>query len=565
MFLLETLQKHKSLQRFKPFLVSYEDGVVKQFSYGDAFDEAQRWAEILSRSLVQKDDVVFISLKHRHEIYFCFLGAMWLGAIPTIIPFPTPKQDKDIYWREYRTMFAQVSPRALVTYADNISAIRDALEGQPCTILDVDDPLFATAETISDLKPVRRLPNDTALLQFSSGTTGLRKGVMLSHEQIDLHMAVYSHAIGFGPQDVVASWLPLYHDMGLIACFLLPLYAGATIISLDAFDWVTKPWTLLQVMDIYRATFTWVPNFALQHIVRTLPRELTFDLRHVRAIINCSEVCKPETVSAFLDAMCIYGLRPEQVQTSYGMAEAVFSVTQSSIDSAPRTVAVDRYLLEHFSRARIVDPLYRNGRTFLSCGRIHECFEVRIAPLSSTDEVSEGSAEACSADINVGELQIRGGYLFSGYFRNDDATKAATIDEWYRTGDIGFIDAGELFVCGRLKEMLIVHGRNYYANDIESIVSNVDGVKPGRAVAFSVDDVDSGSEEVIVMAEGDVFDHEARTVLQRTIKIAVFDRMELTVKSVVIVTPGTLVKTTSGKLCREMNKARFNQPEYAKA
>uniref|UniRef100_UPI0022506754 AMP-binding protein n=1 Tax=Dyella silvatica TaxID=2992128 RepID=UPI0022506754 len=487
MFLLDTLKKHKSAHRFKPFLVSYENGLARQFSYGDAFDETLRWAALLRRHSVRKGDIVFVALKHRHEIYFCFMGAMWLGAIPSIIPFPTPKQDLDIYWHEYRTMFAQVEPRLLLTYGDNVPAVRDALGNQSCVVLDLDDPAIGLDHAVPQLDPVDGNPHDTALLQFSSGTTGMRKGVMLTHGQLAQHMTTYSRTIDFRAEDIVASWLPLYHDMGLIACFLLPLHAGATIISLDAFDWVAQPSKLLQTLETYRATFAWMPNFALQHVVRTLPEEQNFDLRHVRAIINCSEVCRPQTMQSFLSAMLDHGLRPEQLQTCYGMAEAVFAVSQSTLDAVPRTVTVDRYLLERYSRVRMVEPIYRNGQTFVSCGPILDGLEVKVVPLATASNDSPDKPPPATGDIEVGELHIRGNYLFSGYFRNEEATAAAMLDGWYNSGDIGFIDAGELFVCGRLKEMLIVHGRNYYANDIEGIVSHINGIKPGRAVAFSIE------------------------------------------------------------------------------
>jgi len=565
MFLLEALLRHETQQRFKPFLVSCEEGLTRQFTFGDAIDETRRWAHILSRSQVRKGDIVFIALRHRHEIYFCFLGAMWLGAVPAVIPFPTPKQDVGVYWREYSAMFAQINPRALVTYADNVPAIRDAMVDPTCVIVDVDDAAVTGVAPLSDAKPAGVAPGDTAFLQFSSGTTGRRKGVMLSHEQIDRHMEAYSRALGFGARDVVASWLPLYHDMGLVACFLLPLHAGATIVSLDAFEWVAKPWSLLQAMSTYRATFAWLPNFALQHIVRTLPDECVFDLRHVRAFINCSEVCRPDTVHAFLDATRMHGVRSEQLQTSYAMAETVFAAAQSSLEHAPRAVAVDANLLDRFSRARLVDPSYRNARTFLSCGRAIGDLEVRIVPPASSDASEEHPGDRISGEIDVGEIQIRGDYLFSGYFCNPDMTRAVMADGWYRTGDVGFIESGELFVCGRLKEMLVVHGRNYYAHDIEAIAGGVAGVRPGRVVAFGIDDANSGSEEAIVLAETDVVDVEARAALQRDLKAAVFDRMELTVKSVVLVIPGTLVKTTSGKLCRGTNKTRYLQPECAEA
>jgi fatty-acyl-CoA synthase len=563
MFLLEALKRHETRHRFKPFLVSCENGLTKQFSFGDALAQTRRWAHILDQAQVRQGDIVFIALQHRHEIYFCFLGAMWLGAVPAIIPFPTPKQDTALYWHEYKAMFAQVKPRALVTYRENIPALREALAGQACAVLDADDPELIGVVALHDPEPVAVAPGEPAFLQFSSGTTGLRKGVALSHAQVAQHMAAYSRVLGFDGKEVVASWLPLYHDMGLIACFLLPLHAGATIVSLDAFEWVAQPWRLLQAMDTYRATFAWLPNFALQHMVRTLPAEAAFDLRHVRAFINCSEVCKPETVRGFLDAMRVYGVRPEQLHTSYAMAEAVFAVTQSPLERAPRTIAVDASLLDRFSRARFVDPSYRNGRSFLSCGKVLDDLEVRIVPQAGS--TADNVHTAVPGEIAVGEIQVRGGYLFSGYFRNDEATHAAMTEGWYRTGDIGFIEGGELFICGRLKEMLIVHGRNYYANDIEAIVGSVAGIRPGRSVAFGIDDPDSGSEEAIVLAETAATDTTVRAALQRDVKGAVFNRLDLTLKSVVLVGPGTLVKTTSGKLCRGTNKTRYLQPEPVEA
>lgn len=528
-------------------------GAARQYSYADALLETRRWAQILSQNGVQQGDRVFIALTHRPEIYFCFLGAMWIGVVPTIIPFPTPKQDPAIYWAEYRSMFAQVEPRALVTYAANIEPVTAALAGLPCAVIDVDAPDVAYAEALASCDPLPADPDGIAVLQFSSGTTGLRKGVIFSHGQIARHMQAYAGAIGFSARDTVASWLPLYHDMGLIACFLLPLHCGATIVALDAFEWVAKPWSLLEAIETYKARFTWLPNFAFNHIVRTLPDDRVFNLGGVRAFVNCSEVCRPDTLQQFAEAMRAHGVRPEQLQVSYGMAEAVFAVTQTELGQPPRTVAVDRRLLETSRIVRVVDGSHGNDRqSFLSCGKIVGDLDVRIVPLDDTPGATTDDAD----ENRAGEIEVRGGHLFSGYFRNEAASEAAIADGWYRTGDLGFIHEGELFVCGRKKEMLIVHGRNYYAHDIEAIVSGVAHVKPGRAVVFSVEDAGSASEEAVVLLETEPSSPTDHRTLQRAVKAAIFDRMELTVRSVVVVAPGSLVKTTSGKLSRAQNKAR---------
>jgi fatty-acyl-CoA synthase len=551
--LLARFKSHASNAAFKPFLLMLSAGTARQYSYADALLETRRWAQVLSQNGVQQGDRVFIALTHRPEIYFCFLGAMWIGATPTIIPFPTPKQDPVIYWAEYQSMFAQVEPRALVTYAANIESVTAALAGLPCAVIDVDAPEVAYVEALAFCEPLHADPDGIAVLQFSSGTTGLRKGVMLSHGQIARHMDAYTRAIGFGARDTIASWLPLYHDMGLIACFLLPLHCGATIVALDAFEWVARPWSLLEAIETYKAGFAWLPNFAFHHIVRTLPEDRVFKLGGVRAFVDCSEICRPDTLQQFAEAMRAHGVHPEQLQVSYGMAETVFAVTQTQLGQPPRAVAVDRRLLETSRIVRVIDGSHGNDRqSFLSCGKIVGDLDVRIVPLDDTP-----GATADDADENrAGEIEVRGGHLFSGYFRNKAASEAAIADGWYRTGDLGFIHEGELFVCGRKKEMLIVHGRNYYAHDIEAIVSGVAHVKPGRAVVFSVEDAGSGSEEAVVLLETEPSSPTDHRALQRAVKAAIFDRMELTVRSVVVVAPGSLVKTTSGKLSRAQNKAR---------
>lgn len=377
--LVDKLILHAANSPFKPFLVIQASGTTQQFSYRDALQETRRWAQILAHCGAQREDRVFIALKHRAEIYFSFLGAMWIGAIPTIIPFPTPKQDPHLYWAEYTRMLSDVDPRVLVTYGDNVPNVRAALAGSTCVVLDADSQERLHTSAAQPHDRFAPEPDAIALLQFSSGTTGLRKGVALSHRQIARHMQAYGRAIEFGPGDTIASWLPLYHDMGLVACFLMPLSAGATIVSLDAFEWVAKPHMLLEAIETYRAGFIWLPNFAFHHILRTLPGDSTFKLGHVRAIINCSETCRPGSMEQFADIMAPHGVRREQLQVCYAMAETVFAVTQTALGRPPRTLAVDRRLIETSQRVRIVDASHQDARQFLSCGQIVGDLDIRIA------------------------------------------------------------------------------------------------------------------------------------------------------------------------------------------
>jgi acyl-CoA synthetase (AMP-forming)/AMP-acid ligase II len=340
--------------------------------------------------------------------------------------------------------------------------------------------------------------------------------------------------------------------MGLISSFLLPLSVGARIISLDAFEWVGRPALLLEVMQRHRATHTWMPNFAFNHLARTRPRGIRYDLSSMRAFISCSEPCKPEAFARFLTAFGQDGVADATLQSCYAMAETVFAVTQSSIGTSPHILHVDGSVLDRLERVDVVGPSVPGARGFVSNGGPMKGLEVRVSVPAGPVLLE---AESCSGF--AGEISVRGSYVFSGYFRNADATADAFDGEWYRTGDIGFIHDGALYICGRRKEILIVHGRNYYATDIEDAVGLATGVKPGRAVAFSIFDERTQSEEAVIVAETEMTDPAALADLRRAVKQAVFDRLELTPQRVELVGPGWLVKTTSGKVSRYDNLVRY--------
>lgn len=520
--IVHTLQRNARERPAAPWLLIASGALIKQFTYADAVDETRRMARMLTAWSIGRGDHVFIALTHRHEQYILFLAALWIGAVPTILAPPTPKQDPVLYWRDSTAMIAAVRPALIVTYAAHLPALRAATSTIGTPLLDIDDveaelepPIGA--DELAEPAPAR--PGDLPFLQFSSGTTGLRKGVMLGNASVEAALDAHGRALGLSSRDVMATWLPLYHDMGLIACFLMPTRAGATIVAMDPFEWVAEPWRLLEMIGRFRCTLAWLPNFALQHIVNTLPSDRRFDLSSMRAIVSSSEMCRPETFERFTDALAPHGLRPEQLAASYGMAETVMAVTQTPPGRLPRVVT-------------------RDGVRRMSCGPFLEGVGARI----STD----------------GEIEIdtRGSTVFSGYFQNPEGSAAALNGGWYRTGDLGFVDDGELFVTGRVKDVLIVHGRNYYAHDIETLAGGIPGIKPGRVVVFAVENRDVGSEEAICVAETTVPKHE-HAALRRTVKQAVFDHLGLTLRTVTLVGAGWIVKTTSGKMSRAENRARW--------
>jgi fatty-acyl-CoA synthase len=531
--LLERLSARAQAAPWTPALIVVSSGGIRQFSYADLWAETEGWAARWVSTGAKPGQVVFIVLRHGWEAYAAFLGAMRAGLLPAFLPFPTPKQDPTHYWASHRALFERVKPAALLTYEANAEPLAKAAERAVLTL-----------EAFASLAPAALAPipaaDRPAFLQHSSGTTGLKKGVQITWAQLDAQVGAYAAAIGMGPGDKVASWLPLYHDMGLVTGFLMPLSLGATIISLDPFEWVARPSLLFEAIETYGAGFCWLPNFAFAHLVRTAGEDDRHDLSSMRAFIDCSEPCRAETLDAFLDRFSGQGVRPQMLQACYAMAETVFAVSQTPMGQPPRVMEIDADRFDADQSVVFARSATARVRRLVSCG----------APIAGVEARIAGDAG------RAGEVEVRGEFVFDRYFANPAGTKAAFADGWYRTGDLGFLHEGELYVCGRRKEMLIVHGRNHYAGDIEEVLASTPGVKPGRAVVFAVFDPTSASEEAVALVEAGAPDADP-AALKRAVKKAVYDRLELTLRTVAILPAGQLIKTTSGKVSRDENRRRY--------
>ncbi len=549
MHLLASIERHA---RDRPDAVAIRfiaNGQERDYTYGDFWREANRFSSHLAAGQYDPGAVVLIVLKHSVDLYFAFIGAMIAGLTPSFLPFPTPKQDSNLYWKSHEALFKRVRPAAILTYADNIEPINKVVDLDRVAVIDVAD----VATTDIDRQPANYSDDDIALLQHSSGTTGQKKGVVLTFGQVAAQIASYAQSINLTQDNVVVSWLPLYHDMGLFTAFLMPMTIGSKIVSLDAFEWVGRPTTLLDYLGQENKSLCWLPNFAFHHIVKNSADGRSYDLAGVQAFIGCSEPCKPATYQGFQQHFANSGVSPQKLKTCYAMAETVFAVTQSPAQSEPRTLHIDMTALDGSLEVVVVDATYPSGRGFLSNGAPIDGIEVRLLVADGTTiDVTPGASHG-----RVGEVMVRGPFVFSGYYNNKEDSDAAFLGEWYKTGDIGFVNGGELFICGRKKEIMIVHGKNYYSNDIEEAVNLVPGIKPGRAVAISLFNDRTQSEEVVVIAEVDAADASASVAVKREVKRSVMERLELSVHSVEVVAPGWLIKTTSGKISRGENTSKY--------
>jgi fatty-acyl-CoA synthase len=362
-------------------------------------------------------------------------------------------------------------------------------------------------------------------------------------------LEAYSKAIQLDPEkDVIVSWLPLYHDMGLISCFLMPVLLRVPVIELSPFDWVRAPYKLLQSVSQYKGTLSWLPNFAYNFCANKI-RERNLegvDLSTWRAIINCSEPVHAESHRLFAEKFEKFGLRPQSLQTSYAMAENVFGVTQSSLEAGPVVVEIDR---ESFMMERIVTPPVagRSSMKMMSSGHPLSNTKIRVVDSNGMD----------IPERVVGEIILQSDCMLTGYYNRPDATELAMRAGWYMTGDYGFLADGELYVSGRKKDMIIVGGKNIYPQDLEALTGEVPGVHPGRTVAFGMYDEEAGTEEVVIIAEVDSEEPAEQEVIADAIRKHVTKSSAIALRHVRVVGEKWIVKTSSGKTARSANKEKF--------
>ncbi|MFN2299616.1 MAG: AMP-binding protein [Anaerolineales bacterium] len=528
----------------------------RAMSYRDLVCGAAGYADALQKAGVQPGEVVILILQHSEALAESFFGAVLHGAIPSIMPFLTEKLSPESYRRSLKSLFSVTQPAAVVTYPEFLNEVQDAIpSGGPVrSVLQTTDVATCPAPDFSAMRGREREPGDIVLLQHSSGTTGLQKGVALSHRAVFRQLDVYGRAVRLRPEDTIVSWLPLYHDMGLIAGFLLPILEGIPLVLMSPFDWVRAPYKLLQAVSAHRGTLSWLPNFAYNFCAQKIrDRQLEdVDLSSWRAIINCSEPMHYQSHRKFLDRFRGFGLRESALATCYAMAENVFAVTQGGI-GAPVTVdAVSQ-------RGLLVDRVARPSQdgeeamNMLSCGPPVENAAVRI--------VDDARAEL--PERHLGEVMLRSDCMLTEYYRRPDLTAKAFHEGWFLTGDLGYLAGGEVYITGRKKDLIIVGGKNVYPQDLELLASEVPGVHPGRVVAFGVYSEEMGTENVVIVAERDSPETAADggerdgEQLAEEIRRRVTRGSDIALRQVRVVDRGWLLKTSSGKIARGANREKY--------
>ncbi len=540
-----------------------DDDSTSTITFGELYERAEHVAAELARRQVAPGNTVAIMLPTSAEFFYTFAGVLLAGAVPVPI-YPPFRADRIAEYAERQSaILRNAEARLLVTFREAETVARLLSPRVPSLVGVVNAARLADASAPepeaqasqwTPVRPPRPRGDDLAFLQYTSGSTGEPKGVMLTHANLLANIRATGEAAQIRADDVVVSWLPLYHDMGLIGAWMTPLYFGLPLAVLSPLAFLTRPERWLWAAHQHRATLGAAPNFAYELCVRKIAdRDIEgVDLSSWRALLNGAEPINPDTLERFAERFARYGLHREALLPVYGLAEASLAVT---VPPLGRVAQVDRIERVAFEREGRAVPVRTDARrddpeviSFVSVGRPLPRHEVRIVDAGGRD----------TGERVEGALWFRGPSATRGYYRNEAATQAlfpqGAAAAWVDSGDRAYQADGEIYVTGRVKDIIIKAGRNLYPHEVEELAGRVAGVRSGCVVAFGITDEASGTERLVVVAESREHDPERRAQIAQAIAEEIAAALGLPPDVVELVPPHSIPKTSSGKLRRAETK-----------
>jgi fatty-acyl-CoA synthase len=522
---------------------------IESVTFGEFRRRALLQAGYLRSQGVGFGDTIVLLMPQGIPLMASFVGAMILGAVPAILAYPNFKIDAAKYRSGFAGVSANLKSRFILVDPEFPDELLEHLRMEgPAQIVchSEDDSMLLTTDIGQNIEPTH-----LAFIQHSAGTTGLQKGVALSHAAVLEHIGNLAQVIHLSAEDRIYSWLPLYHDMGLIACFMLPLARHLPVVMQSPTDWVIQPATMCELIQTYRCTLAWIPNFTLQFLARRIRPEdrSRLELYSLRALINCSEPVRAASMDEFLAAFEHCQLRTNVMQSCYAMAETVFAVTHSDVAAAgPRRIWLDG---NSFRNLEFAFPVHRDtpgAICVVSSGRRLRDTQIRIVSSEGSDLTPGG----------IGEIVIRSATMLDGYYNRPDLTAKALRDGWYWSGDLGFLLDDELYVIGRKKDLIIVAGVNIYPQDVEEIVSAHPAIHDGRAVAFGQYNSNLGTEEIIVVAEvRDEGDLQKTRTIERELRAAISSELGVGMGTIYLKPGRWIVKSSAGKPARSTTREKL--------
>ena len=537
-------------------------------TFGELASAAQKCAEELGRRGVPAGGRVALMLPTSRQFFVCYAGILLAGAIPVPI-YPPFRADRIEEYAERQSAILNNAEVCLLLTFRRAEAVAKLLQPRVKSLSGVvdADKLLEAAENEPPPAPGAlpaflsgsrvRKGSDIALLQYTSGSTGDPKGVVLTHANLLANMRAIAEVLQMTADDVGVSWLPLYHDMGLIGAWLTLLLHGVPLVVLSPLAFLTRPERWLQTVSKYRGTIAAAPNFAYELCVRKISDKAMegVDLSSWRAALNGAEPVNPETLERFTKRFGKYGFRNEAMLPVYGLAEASLGVAFPPLSRGPKVDRIDREVFATQGRAEPVENENGNVIAFVSCGVAVPGHQVVVVDIHG-NEVPERTE---------GFLWFRGPSATSGYFRNEEATKKLfaggpkTHGEypWVNSGDRAYQADGEIYITGRVKDIIIKGGRNLYPHEVEELASRVEGIRKGCVVAFGLTGEETGTEKLVIVAESREEDRGKRAAVIAAINDQVTRGLGLPPDAVELIRPGSIPKTSSGKLRRDETKQLY--------
>ncbi len=520
------------------------------YPYARLREDALAMAARLTDAGLERGDRLALVAETGPEFAALFCGAVYAGIWPVPLPLPTTFGGKDSYVDQLAVQLASSDPKMLIYPAEIGAMAQVAAERQGCEGVDWES--FGQRETTLRTFPAPA-PDDICYLQYSSGSTRFPTGVVVTHEALLNNLAGHAHAMDVGDNERVVSWLPWYHDMGLVGCFLSPIANQMSVDYLKTEHFARRPLAWLDLISRNQgATLSYSPTFGYDICARRISSQSNvaerFDLSRWRTAGNGADMIRPDVMQCFVNAFADAGFKARAFTPSYGLAEATLAVTVMPPGEGIRAELVEEERLSGTPRDLSRPARYR---AIVNCGKPVKDMEVEV-------RAEDGAARG---DHQIGKVWCRGPSVMHSYFRNQEATDAALVPSedgkgaWLDTGDMGYMAKGYLFIVGRAKDMIIINGKNHWPQDIEWAVEQLPGFNHGDIAAFSVE-TETGEEAPAVLVHCRVSDPEERLKLREQIrdKVRSITGMNCVVE---LVPPRTLPRTSSGKLSRAKAKRMY--------
>lgn len=546
--LIELLEQYAQLEPERPHIyLQDEDGHEQIVTYGELAEMAGASAQIIAEYKIKPGETIAIMLPTSREYFFYFFGILLAGAIPVPIYPPTQTERIEEYVRRQAKILRNAEIRLLVTVTKGRTLGH---------LLKSFIPSLYAVLTVEDLKNLQGKPDffsaksdDAALIQYTSGSTGDPKGVLLSHQNLLSNIRAVGQALQVRPTDCMVSWLPLYHDMGLIGAWLGSFYYGVPVCILSPLAFLMRPERWLWAIHYHRATISGAPNFAYELCVKSISSEKIsgLDLSSWRLALNGSETIHAKTIRRFAKKFAPYYFNPKAMTPAYGLAESTMGLIFTPPGRGPKIDQINRDAFMQQGKAMPTKLTDKSTLEIVSCGVPFSAHAVRIV-----DDNNKLMNER-----EVGSLQFNGPSTMCGYYHNPDATRAVFHDGWLDSGDLAYQAEGEIYITGRKKDIIITAGRNIYPEEIEKIVGDIPGVVQGCVIAFGVPDPQSGTEQCIVVAETQEQDATVRQGIIHKINTEIALSLNITLHQVILANPQTVPKTSSGKLQRSTCKRAY--------